>query len=188
MACGFQCLNTIKHSLSGSSFFFLLCMSVSTEWFVMSLDYKCWIETRTQYMYYHHLLKTWFTCIKDPPGKSSGRRMCFRRGHLQCVVRKTSEQDCEIAGRWNRHCQPLLAQRSLDKRPSWTTARDQPNDETEKVYSNVVEKQTSAGVLSNCRQDVAIVGTASPTLFWGSQYDCKLGWIWRGELKKRCVA
>ena len=24
----------------------------------------------------------------EPPGKSSGRKMCFGRGHLQCVVRK----------------------------------------------------------------------------------------------------
>ena len=40
------------------------------------------------------------------------------------------------------------------------------NDETENVHSNFVEKQTSAGVLSDCRlliQDVATVGTASPT-------------------------
>ena len=47
--------------------------------------------------------------------------------------------------------------------PSWTTARDQPNDETEKVDPNVVEKQTSADVLSECRlliQDVATVATA----------------------------
>ena len=30
------------------------------------------------------------------------------------------------------------------------TARDQPNDETEKVDPNVVERQTSADVLSEC--------------------------------------
>ena len=40
------------------------------------------------------------------------------------------------------------------------------NDETEKGDSNVVEKQTSAGVLSDCRlliQKIATVGTTSPT-------------------------
>ena len=59
--------------------------------------------------------------------------------------------------------QPLQAQRSLDGRPSWTTARDQPNDETKKVDPNVVERQTSADVLSGCSlliQDVATVATA----------------------------
>ena len=58
---------------------------------------------------------------------------------------------------------------STNARPSSTnstTARDQPNDETEKGDPNVVEKQASAGVLSDCRlfiQDVATVGRASPT-------------------------
>ena len=115
------------------------------------------------------------------PQNCSSVAFTSRRQRWSGLQEKVLDADCALGGQVTCSASSARLQEcwTLEKalsRPSWTTARDQPNDETKKGDPNVVEKQTSAGVLSDCRlfiQDVAIGACwkSFPYVIW--RY-----WVW----------